>query len=253
MGEHIVDNAKREAMKVPFLRDLLLSDSIYIASNITFDNLGPLSTYLGKPGDPAKGGLPFAEYQRRQAEFREAEIAAAARHARGSSSGPGTSTATRISSATPAARSARWVDPDDPADPVLGGLAAALPDGLDRGDRGAYATSWSAASTARPSPCPTAPTSWPRPGPTTWPSRACPPDEVDPDDFIRWTYARALAHRQPLYAAMARQLGRERRRPRTSARCAARRTSSRSWPRPSRSECAAGLSPPAAGLRPAPI
>ncbi len=28
--------------------------------------------------------------------------------------------------------------------------------------------------------------------------------EVDPDAFIRWTYARALAHRQPLYEAMAR-------------------------------------------------
>jgi hypothetical protein len=28
MGEHIVDNFKREAMKVPFLRDLLRSDSI---------------------------------------------------------------------------------------------------------------------------------------------------------------------------------------------------------------------------------
>ena len=29
------------------------------------------------------------------------------------------------------------------------------------------------------------------------------PDEVDPDDFIRWTYASALAHRQPRYEAMA--------------------------------------------------
>ena len=76
LGELIADNAKREAMRVPFLRDLLLSDSIYIGSNITFDNLDPVSTYLGKPGDPAKGGLPFAEYQRRQAEFREAEVAA---------------------------------------------------------------------------------------------------------------------------------------------------------------------------------
>ncbi len=28
---------------------------------------------------------------------------------------------------------------------------------------------------------------------------------VNPDDFIRWTYARALAHRQPRYAAMARR------------------------------------------------
>ncbi len=74
MDEHIVDNFKREAMKNPFLRDLLRSDSIYIRSNISFDNLAPLSTYLGKPGDPAKGGIPFTEYKRRQAEHREAEI-----------------------------------------------------------------------------------------------------------------------------------------------------------------------------------
>ena len=39
MGELIADNFKREAMKVPFLRQLLLSDSVYIASNITFENL----------------------------------------------------------------------------------------------------------------------------------------------------------------------------------------------------------------------
>jgi len=51
MGELIADSFKKKAMEVPYLRDLLLSDSIYIASNITFDNLEPLSTYLGKPGD----------------------------------------------------------------------------------------------------------------------------------------------------------------------------------------------------------
>ena len=76
MDEHIVDNFKREAMKNPFLRDLLRSDSIYIRSNISFDNLAPLSTYLGKPGNPAKGGIPLAEYKRRQSEHREAEIRA---------------------------------------------------------------------------------------------------------------------------------------------------------------------------------
>ena len=32
-------------------------------------------------------------------------------------------------------------------------------------------------------------------------------DRVDPDAFVRWTYARALAHRQPRYAAMARNWG----------------------------------------------
>jgi hypothetical protein len=76
MDEFITDNFKLEVMKNPFLRDLLRSDSIYIRSNITFDNLAPLSTYLGKPGNPAKGGIPFAEYRRRQAEHREAEIRA---------------------------------------------------------------------------------------------------------------------------------------------------------------------------------
>ena len=76
MGEFIVDNFKHEAMRVPFLAELLRSDSIYISSNITFDNLDPLSTYLGTPGDPARGGLPFAEYQRRQEQHRVAEIAA---------------------------------------------------------------------------------------------------------------------------------------------------------------------------------
>ena len=76
MGEHIVDNFKREAMRIPFLRDLLLSDSIHINSNITFDNLKPLSTYLGKPGDPSRGGISFAEYRRRQHQHRDAEIAA---------------------------------------------------------------------------------------------------------------------------------------------------------------------------------
>jgi hypothetical protein len=74
MGEYIIDNAKAEAMKVPFLRDLLLSDSIYIGSNISFNNLSPVSTYLGKPGDPARGGLPIDEYRRRQEQFRRAEI-----------------------------------------------------------------------------------------------------------------------------------------------------------------------------------
>jgi hypothetical protein len=76
MGEFIVDNFKREAMKVPFLAELLRSDSIYISSNITFDNLDPLSTYLGRPGSVDHGGLPLAEYQRRQEQHRVAEVSA---------------------------------------------------------------------------------------------------------------------------------------------------------------------------------
>lgn len=76
MGEYIVDNFKIEAMKVPFLRDLLRSDSIKIDSNIRFSNLEPLSTYLGRPGNPALGGLPIDEYRRRQEQHRAGEILA---------------------------------------------------------------------------------------------------------------------------------------------------------------------------------
>ncbi len=76
LNEPILDNIKRQAMQVPFLRDLLRSDSIYICNNITVDNLAPISTFLGKVGDPDRGGLPLAEFKRRQALHREAEIAA---------------------------------------------------------------------------------------------------------------------------------------------------------------------------------
>ena len=76
MGEHIADNFKRAAMQVPFLRELLMTDSVSIASNLTFENLAPLSTYLGKPGDPERGGIEFEEYVTRQRQHRVAEIAA---------------------------------------------------------------------------------------------------------------------------------------------------------------------------------
>jgi hypothetical protein len=76
LEEPILDNIKRQAMDVPFLRDLLLSDSIYICSNITVENLAPVATFLGKIGDPRLGGLSLKEFKRRQALHREAEIAA---------------------------------------------------------------------------------------------------------------------------------------------------------------------------------
>ncbi|SMF95742.1 shikimate kinase [Methylomagnum ishizawai] len=76
LNEPISDNIKRQAMEVPFLRELLRSDSIYIRSNITVDNLVPVSTFLGKLGDPARGGLSLEEFKRRQALHRDAEIRA---------------------------------------------------------------------------------------------------------------------------------------------------------------------------------
>ncbi|MDX2316509.1 MAG: ATPase [Gammaproteobacteria bacterium] len=76
LEEPILDNIKHQAMKVDFLRDLLLSDSIYIRSNITVHNLAPVSTFLGKIGDHTKGGLSLAEFKERQRLHHEAEIAA---------------------------------------------------------------------------------------------------------------------------------------------------------------------------------
>jgi len=76
LAEPILDNIKRQAMQVDFLRDLLRNDSIYIASNITFHNLQPVSTFLGKIGRTDLGGLPVAEFKRRQRLHREAEISA---------------------------------------------------------------------------------------------------------------------------------------------------------------------------------
>ena len=76
LREPILDNIKRQAMSVPFLRDLLLSDSIYISNKITVDNLAPVSTFLGKVGDPAQGGLSLQEFKRRQHLHHQAEVAA---------------------------------------------------------------------------------------------------------------------------------------------------------------------------------
>jgi hypothetical protein len=170
MGEHIVDNFKKAAMEVPFLADLLLSNSIYIASNITFENLTPLSTYLGKPGDASEGGIPFAEYCRRQRQHEAAEKSALL------------DTSHFISRALDLADNLLlvWIE----------GTEAHTQELVDRFDQS-------------PKPMCYQPTfllaSWQEYQSET----GLNPDKVNPDDFIRWTYARALAHRQPRYKQMA--------------------------------------------------
>ena len=76
LREPILDNIKRQAMSVPFLRELLLSDSIYISNKITVDNLAPVSTFLAKVGNPAENGLSLQEFKRRQQLHHQAECAA---------------------------------------------------------------------------------------------------------------------------------------------------------------------------------
>ena len=201
MGEHIVDNFKKAAMSVPFLADLLRSDSISIASNISFENLAPLSTYLGKPGDVARGGIPFDFYCKRQDQHHAAEQAALL------------DTPAFIERAQnlygyqnfvcdSGGSICEVVDPWDKTDQVMTSLSENL------------LMVWIAGSEAHtaelvrrfdksPKPMCYQPafllSSWEKYQSETGLS----PDKVNPDDFIRWTYARALAHRQPRYVQMA--------------------------------------------------
>ncbi len=107
MGEHIADAFKAEAMKVPYLAGLLRSDSIFIGSNITFDNLVPAVDLPGQArrsgeGRPALRRVPpppgAAPRRPRSRRCWTARISSTARTA---------STATTTSSATAPARSAR--------------------------------------------------------------------------------------------------------------------------------------------------
>jgi len=74
LDESILDTIKQEAMQVPFLRDLLRKDWIYIRNNIKVDDLGPVLSYVGKLGNPELGGVPLGDFQQRQAQYRTAEI-----------------------------------------------------------------------------------------------------------------------------------------------------------------------------------
>jgi hypothetical protein len=76
LDEPILDNIKAQAMQIPFLRDLLRTDSIYIRNNISVDNLKPVSSFLGKLGNPEQGGLGIRDFKHRQELHRVAEIAA---------------------------------------------------------------------------------------------------------------------------------------------------------------------------------
>ena len=76
LDEPIMDLIKQQAMQVPFLRDLLRRDWIHIRNNIKVDDLGPVLSFVGKLGNPERGGVPLEEFSRRQALYRQAEIAA---------------------------------------------------------------------------------------------------------------------------------------------------------------------------------
>ena len=202
MGEHIADNFKREAMKVPLLRELLMTDSVYIASNITFDNLAPLSTYLGKPGDPAKGGVPFAEYMKRQEQHRAAEVAATLDTARFMERAEEIYGYPNFVCDT-SGSICEVVEADDPRDPVMKQLSETLLLVWIKGSD-AHTAELVRRFDRAPKPMYYQPHFLHLAWEDYRATHSVTEETCDPDHFVRWTYARALAHRQPRYAAMAR-------------------------------------------------
>lgn len=205
MGGHIADNLKREAMKVPFLRGLLRSDSVYIGSNITFDNLAPLATYLGKPGNPELGGLSYREYCRRQELHHRAERNALL------------DTHHFITRAVElygfdhfvcdtGGSICEVVDPEDPEDEILAHLhrhtlmiwIEGTPD---------HTETLVKRFSADPKPMCYRPAFLDHLWQTYLRENNCVEAEVNPNAFIRYTYAQAIEARQSRYAAMARNWG----------------------------------------------
>ena len=205
MDEAIVDNFKREAMKAPLLRELLLSDSIYISSNITFHNLDPLSTYLGKPGDASKGGIPFEEYLRRQRQHKNAEIRALM------------DTPLFIERARDiygyehficdtGGSICEVVDPEDANDPVLTALSeVCLPIYFSGDDN--HKEALKARFGKAPKPMYYNEHFLREVWADYLAETGLPEEKVDPNEFIRWGFAKLIDWRTPRYEAIAKHWG----------------------------------------------
>ena len=205
MGEHIVNNFKREAMKNSFLANLLMTNSIYIASNITFNNLEPLSSFMGKPGDPAKGGLPLREFVRRQELHAKAEVEALQ------------DTVQFITDSfeiygykdfvcDSGGSICEVVDPSNPEDPLLKRLSEQLllvwiRNSSDHTEQLLRRFSNS------PKPMYYRPSFFLENWREYCEERGVADDNVEPNDFSRWIYRRALNSRLPRYNSMSRNWG----------------------------------------------
>lgn len=205
MGEAIVDNLKREAMKNPFLRDLLKTDSIHIGSKIRFENLTPLSTYLGKPGDVAKGGLEFIEYQRRQSEHHRAEVSALLDTPHFIDRAQGIYGYNNFVCDT-GGSICEVVDPFDKDDPVLNTLSKnLLMVGIESSSE--HNTKLTQRFDRDPKPMCYQAEFLNRSWREYMLENNVEPGDVDPDHFVRWAFSKALDRRQPLYEAMAQNWG----------------------------------------------
>ena len=202
MYPHIKDNLIAHAMREPFLAEMLRQDAINIEPNIHDHDLSAVAAYLGKPGDPEKGGLPMAEYTRRQAQFRDAEIRALIdthafmERAQDLYDYPHFICDTGGSIC-------EWIDPEDDNDPLLQKLSEHCLLVWIKGNE-AHSQELIRRFDRAPKPMAYQPAFLELVWEQYLSENNMQESDVDPDSFIRWTYAQALAHRQPRYAAMAR-------------------------------------------------
>jgi len=178
-----------------------MSDSIYIGSNISVNNLSPVSTYLGKPGDPAMGGTPIEEYTKRQLEFRRAEIFAL------NDTGYFIERAKRLYQypnfiCDTGGSICEWVDGNDPEDPILQELSQHCLLVWLKGDA-AHTQELVRRFKKDPKPMAYRPEFLSESWAEYLRTNNILPDKVDPNDFVSWTYERAMEARQPRYEAMA--------------------------------------------------
>jgi hypothetical protein len=200
MGEYIEDSYKEDAMKSPYLRELLLGDSIHISSNISFNNLAPLSNYLGKPGNKEKGGLSINEYKKRQAEHHIAEVKALL------------DTPNFIDKSNriydypnfvcdTGGSICEVVNPENPNDPVLTTLAENTLIVWIQGSEH-HTDELIKRFNQNPKPMCYNPNFLDLKWKEYLKLNKCSFEEVDPDDFVRWTYSEAMEHRNPIYKSM---------------------------------------------------
>ncbi len=193
MGEHIADNFKREAMKVPLLRELLMIGFGVISAptspSTTSPHCRPISA---SPATRRRAACRGTEYLHRQEQHRDGRNGRHAGHRAFHPRARKNFTATTISSATPPGRSARSLIPT--IRPIrccrpwrthllmvwIEGSDAHTQELIRRFDRAPKPMCYQPGVSGR------------LPGQSYLAEKSVAADKVDPDDFVRWTYARAL-------------------------------------------------------------
>lgn len=202
MYRHIKDNLIAHAMREPFLAEMLRKDAIYLEPNVHDHDLTAVAAYLGKPGNPAKGGLPMKEYARRQQQFRRAEIKALMDTSKFMNRAKDLYDYPHFICDT-GGSICEWINPEIDDDPLMLALTESCLPVWIKGDE-AHTQALIERFDRAPKPMAYQPEFLARVWGEYLRENNLQEDEVDPDTFIRWTYAQALAHRQPRYAAMAR-------------------------------------------------